>query len=213
MPRPNVPDRLITEVESLHEDRQGYPPGSFQEALATVIDMATPELAEEMGLLVTKAYPDDSGKNIVRLHQQTLQQLDIQPGAPVGLTGAETTVATAQELKKADLDPASIRMDGFVRQNAGVEVEDCVRVQRAEALQHLNHITFELSETAAEQLGTEATGLVHDQIEDRYVSTGDTVPVVADPERGGPALPLTVIDTDPQSPGIIHSGTTVNLTN
>ena len=41
MPRPNVPERLIEEVESLHEARREYPANSFQEALATVIDMAT----------------------------------------------------------------------------------------------------------------------------------------------------------------------------
>lgn len=211
MPRPNVPDRLIEEVESLHEDRREYDAGSFQEALATVIDMATPELVDEMGLLVAKAYPDDSGLNVARLHRNALQQLDVRPGRPVEVRGAQTTMATAREMKKTDLDPATVRLDGFVRENAGVDVGECVRVQRAEGVSPAEQITFELPETGREELATGAEGLVRRQVLDRYVSGGDVVPVVADPERGGPAIPLTVLETLPEAPLVVRDSTDVTL--
>jgi len=83
MPRPNVPDRLTEEVESSHENRRGYGAGSFQEALATVIEMSTTTVVGEMGLIVAKAYPDDSGMNIARLHPDAFQQLNIQSGRPI----------------------------------------------------------------------------------------------------------------------------------
>lgn len=212
MPRPNVPDRLIDEVEALHEERQGYEAGSFQEALATAIDMATPELVEEVGLLVAKAYPDDSGLNVARLHRNTLQQLDIRPGRPVEIIGDRTTIATAKEMKKTDLDPATVRIDGFVRENAGVDVGECLRVQRAVGVSTAETITFELPETGLEELGTGASGVVQRQIVDRFVSIGDVVPVVADPGSGGRALPLTVVETDPGAPVLVGDSTEVDLT-
>lgn len=211
MPRPNVPDRLIEEAESLHEERQGYEAGSFQEALATVIDMATPELVEEVGLLVAKAYPDDSGLNVARLHRNTLQQLDVRPGRPVEITGERTTIATAKEMKKTDLDPATVRIDGFVRENAGVGVGECLRVQRAVGVSAAETITFELPETGLEELGTGASGVVQRQVVDRFVSIGDVVPVVADPGSGGRAIPLTVVETDPGAPVLVGDSTVVNL--
>lgn len=212
MPRPNVPDRLIEEVESLHEDRQEYEAGSFQEALATVIDMGTPELVEEMGLLVAKAYSDDSGLNVARLHRNTLQQLDLRPGRPIEITGEKTTIATAKEMKKTDLDPATVRIDGYIRQNAGVDEGECVRVQRAVNVSSAGTVTFELPETGLEEVGTETSGLVHRQVVDRFISIGDVVPVVADPESGGPAIPLTVIETEPEAPVLIKDSSEVTLT-
>jgi transitional endoplasmic reticulum ATPase len=211
MPRPNVPDQLIEEVEALHERRQGYRAGSFQEALATVIDMATPGLVEEVGLIVTKAYPDDSGLNVARLHPETLQRLNLEPGRPIRITGERTTVATAEESKKTDLDQATVRLDGFVRQNAGTEVDQCVRIERAEAVSPARRVSFELPETGVEELGTEASGLIRRQVADRFVSAGDVVPVVADSGSGGPAIPLTVVETEPDGPVVVQESTEIGL--
>lgn len=40
MARPNIPDELIDELESLHEQQRGYEANTVQEAIATVTDMA-----------------------------------------------------------------------------------------------------------------------------------------------------------------------------
>lgn len=211
MPRPNVPDRLIEQVESLHEDRQGYRAGSFQEALATTIDLATPELVEAVPLFVAKAYPADSGLNVARLHRNTLQQLDVAPGRFVEIQGERTTVVTAKELKRTDLDPATVRLDGFGRENAAVDVGECVRVERAEGVSYADLVMFELSDRGIEELGTGASGVVGRQVTDRVVSTGDVVPVVADPNGGGRAIPLSVLETEPGAPVVIDEATEVVL--
>lgn len=212
MPRPNVPDRLIEEVEALHENRRGYRAGSFQEALASVIDMATPEIVEEVGLIVANAYPDDSGLNVARLHPNTLQQLNLKPGNPVEITGEQTTVATAKELKPTDLNQTSLRIDGFVRQNAAIDVGECARVQHAEKVSFAEQVTLELPEAGVEELGTEASGLVRRRVVDRFVSVNDVVPVVADPETGGPAIPLAVIKTKPDASVVVQDSTEIILT-
>ncbi len=222
MPRPNVPDRLIEEVESLHENRQSYEAGSFQEALATVIEMATPKLVEEVGLLVGKSYPDDSGRNIVRLHRDTFQQLDVPPGRPVEITGKQTTIATAEEMKKADPNPATIRMDGFVRENVGVDVDESARVQRASGIPDAdtvtfertasNAVTFDLPDTGLEDLGTDATEVIHRQVRNRYLSRRDIVPIMPDDESANRAVVLTVTETNPEAHVYINDSTEIALT-
>lgn len=47
MARPQVPDRLKEEVESVHEQYREYPAGVFQEALRTVTDLAKTSLESE----------------------------------------------------------------------------------------------------------------------------------------------------------------------
>lgn len=215
MPRPNVPDRLIEEVESLHEERREYEAGSFQEALATVTEMATPKLVEETALLVGQGYPEDKGQNTVRLHQDTFQQLDVPPGMPIEITGEQTTVASTKPMKKADRNPETIRMNGFVRENAGVDKGECVRVQRfvggpdADAVTFKrttpDEVTVELPETDIDDLGAEAREVIHRQVQDRLLTFGDVVPVR--PDDGGKAVLLTVADTTPEAPIYVTDST------
>ncbi|WP_227380495.1 hypothetical protein [Haladaptatus halobius] len=181
--------------------------------------MATPTISGEVALLVGQGYPDDKGQNIVRLHRETFQQLDVPPGMPVEITGEQTTVATTKPMKKADRNPATIRMNGFIRENAGVDKGECVSVQRFVGGPDADTITFNrttpdevtvtLPETNLEDLGVEARKVIHRQVQNRLLTLGDVVPV--QPDDGGKAVLLTVSDTQPEAPVYITDSTEIIL--
>lgn len=183
--------------------------------------MATPKLVEEVGLLVSNAYPDDSGQNIVRLPRDTFQQLDVRPGHLIKITGEKTTIATAKAIKKADPNPTTIRIDGFARENAGADVGECVRVQRAVEVRDAETVTFELTEpdtvefeppeTDLEDLGINANGVVHEQVVDRVLSIEDVVPIMPDNDSSRRAVVLTTTETEPEAPVYIRESTDVVL--
>lgn len=201
MARPNVADQLVDEVESLHLNRRGYPASSFQEALATVIEMAQPEELEEKGLTVETAYPNDSGRNLARMHPDTLEQLSIEPGAAVEITGDPTTVATAREMEGGAAHRGAVRIDGFTRENAGVEVGENVVIRPIE-VEPAARVVLDCTDEDVERLGDEPLDHVRGSVRGRVVSTGDTLPI-AEPEgtpsdTPGRAVPLTVANIDPE---------------
>lgn len=217
MGRPHVADQLIEEVESLHLNKRGYPASSFQEALATVIEMSQPAKLEEKRLVVSSAYPNDSGKGIARLHPDTLEQLSIMSGEIVQIQGEATTVAAVKEMDGPDASRGTIRIDGFTRENADVEVDGFVVVHPIQA-KDATSVEFELPETAHSQLDIGVTDWVPDQqaMLDRSMTSGDTVPVPArsdDPFNipPGKAVPLRVVKTEPDGAVTIAERTEIRV--
>lgn len=204
MARPTVADQLIEEVESLHVNKRGYPASSFQEALATVIEMAHPETLEEKRLSVSTAYPNDSGRNIARLHPETMKQLSLESGDIIQVQGEAATVATVREVDGPDASRGAIRIDGFTRGNAEVDPGEQVVVRRIEA-EPASRIQLQPDEGVTPQSDDDAAEYkihVAETLRDRVTTVGDSVPVPATetdpfPEPPGKAILFVVTDVQP----------------
>ncbi len=89
-------------------------------------------MTDEVILRVAEARSRDVGRGIVRIPTKYMRILGVEPGDYVEITG-NRKVAYAQvwPAYPEDEDKDIIRMDGILRQNAGVGIGDKVRVRRA----------------------------------------------------------------------------------
>src|ERR1043166_1841226 len=83
---------------------------------------------------VAGAPQQDVGKGIVRLNTRTIRALGLEKGNIVEIRGKRTTAAiTVPTQVQAPEDGAElIRMDGLIRNNAGVGIGDFVEIAKAE---------------------------------------------------------------------------------
>lgn len=217
MARPHVADQLVEDVETLHLNKRGYPASSFQEALATVIEMSQPAKLEEKQLVVLNAYPNDSGRNVARLHPETLDQLSLNAGDIVQIRGDSTTVATVWEMDGPDAGRGAVRIDGFTRENADVDVEDLVDVRPIQA-EKAKRVKFSSPETYEDQAGFDRSEWTfpRESILNQAVQLDDIVPVPASTEDPfeqppGKAVPLEVIKTEPEGVVLIGEETELHV--
>ena len=91
-----------------------------------------PEKVDEVKLRVAEALKRDVGRGIVRFDRKYQKQLDVEPGDIVELVGEKTTAAIVANPHPDDRGLDIIRMDGYIRRNAGVSIGDYVTVRRAE---------------------------------------------------------------------------------
>ncbi|WP_297536497.1 AAA family ATPase, partial [Thermococcus sp.] len=90
------------------------------------------EKYEEIRLRVAEALKRDVGRGIVRFDRKYQKQLGVEPGDIVELVGERTTAAIVANPHPDDRGLDIIRMDGYLRRNAGVSIGDYVTVRRAE---------------------------------------------------------------------------------
>ncbi|WP_227380369.1 hypothetical protein [Haladaptatus halobius] len=190
-------------------------------------------------LEVVKGYPSDEARGVVRLHQNTLDRLEIDPEDTVLIHGRRPTPAHAHRLDFVDPE-GTARMDAFTRQNAAVTLGESISVQRAdlppaqtvvlsplaEQAQDLdigsestnrtiifeipNRFTPPIEEEASLESKSEVLDVVRQRIAGRPVAPGDIVPARLD-RMGLTTLLLTIEKTDRDGPVRITSETNVNI--
>ena len=89
-----------------------------------------PELGE-VELRVAEALQQDVGKGIIRMDNELLRELDIEPGDIVEIIGKRTTGAIVGHAYPADIGLEIVRMDGLTRSNAGTSIGETVTVRHA----------------------------------------------------------------------------------
>jgi len=87
--------------------------------------------APETLLQVAEAKPRDVGRSIVRIPVRIMKKLGIEPGDYVEIMGKKNTYAHVWPVYPEDEDKDIVRMDGIIRQNAGVGIGDTVKVRKA----------------------------------------------------------------------------------
>jgi Cell division protein 48 (CDC48), N-terminal domain. len=86
----------------------------------------------EVSLRVAEARTRDVGRLIVRIPQRYMRVLGIEPGEYVEVVGnRRSAYAQVWPAYTDDEDKDYIRMDGVLRQNAGVSIGDVVKGRRA----------------------------------------------------------------------------------
>jgi transitional endoplasmic reticulum ATPase len=172
---------------------------------------------DEKQLTVAKAYPNDSGRGIARLDPNILMILQLLPGDVVEIEGKKSTSAKVWRADKGDWEENVIRIDGFIRQNAGVSIGDTVKIRKAN-VRTAERLVLAPSEGASIQFSNDACEMIKRQIMKRSVSKGDIIPVmstVAHPFLGrvvtGQAIPLVAIEAEPEGIILITEKTDIKL--
>ncbi|MEM0484204.1 MAG: CDC48 family AAA ATPase [Pyrobaculum sp.] len=88
-------------------------------------------MSTEVILKVAEARSRDVGRSIVRLPVRIMKKLGIEPGDYVEIIGRKSAYAQVWPAYPEDEDKEVIRMDGIIRQNAGVGIGDTVKVRKA----------------------------------------------------------------------------------
>ena len=88
--------------------------------------------SREMSLRVADARQRDVGHGKVRIDNDTMQKLGITAGDFVEIHGKKMTVAVAWPAYAEDQGQEIIRMDGLIRRNAGVALNEYVSARKAD---------------------------------------------------------------------------------
>jgi len=169
---------------------------------------------EELTLKVNQAYPSDSGRGIARLDPDAMLRLRISPGDIIEIEGKRKTVAKVWRAPKRDWGKNIIRIDRFIRENAGVGVGDLVKVRRADYQPARMVILAPLRKMDFRVYGLDVGEYLKHQLLKRPLIEGDLVPLVSAPAFGfrfpqNQALVFVAVKTEPKCPVIIDETTRV----
>src|SRR3989442_14776017 len=89
-------------------------------------------VAKEVQARVADAKQRAVGHGKVRMDNETMQKLNITAGDFIEIHGKRTTVAIAWPAYAEDQAQEIVRMDGLLRRNAGVELNEYVTIRKAE---------------------------------------------------------------------------------
>jgi transitional endoplasmic reticulum ATPase len=168
-------------------------------------------------LTVAKAYPNDSGRGIARLDPHTLMLLQLIPGDIIEIEGKKITAAKVWRADRNDWEENIIRIDGFIRQNAGVSIGDTIKIRKAN-VQPAEKVVLAPSEGTPIKFGGEAEDIIKRQIMKRPINKGDIIPVMSTmshPFLGrfvtGQEIPLIAIEAQPEGIILITDKTDIQL--
>lgn len=180
------------------------------------MDIGHRESMREILLTVEKPYPNDSGRGIARLDPDTLLHLKLSPGDIIEVNGFTSTLAKTWRADREDWNTDTIRIDGFIRNNAGVRVGQRVKISKAE-VEKADTLTLAPPPEANVQFGKDAAGMVKRQLLKRPISEWDIVPVMSSTNHPfmrspGQAIPLVATQIDPGDSAVVTEDTDVLLT-
>jgi len=165
-------------------------------------------------LKVAKAYPNDSARGIARLDPNALLTLRLSPGDIIEIEGKRVTAAKVWRADRQDWSQDYIRIDGFIRQNAGVGIGDRVKVRKAK-FSDAQRIVLAPPSGSHMQYGDEAADTIRRQTLKRPVVSGDILPIMSSgthPFAGRmEAVPLVVTETHPGDVVVICEHTEIHL--
>jgi len=155
---------------------------------------------KDIHLKVAKAYPNDSARGIARLDPNALLTLRLSPGDIIEIEGKRMTAAKVWRADRQDWSQDYIRIDGFIRQNAGVGIGDRVKIRKAR-FADAQKIILAPPSGSNMHYGDDAADMIRRQTLKRPVVAGDILPIMssgAHPFMGRmEAVPLVVTETHP----------------
>jgi transitional endoplasmic reticulum ATPase len=165
-------------------------------------------------LKVAKAYPNDSARGIARLDPNALLTLRLSPGDIIEIEGKRLTAAKVWRADRQDWSQDYIRIDGFIRQNAGVGIGDRVKIRKARYAD-AQRIVLAPPSGSHMHYGDEAADMIRRQTLKRPVVEGDILPIMSSgthPFVGRmEAVPLVVTETNPNGVVVICERTEIIL--
>jgi transitional endoplasmic reticulum ATPase len=134
-------------------------------------------LAGQAGLqlAVEEAHRKDVGRFKARLSSSVLEKLGVQTGDIIEIRGKRLTAAIAWPARPEEDEPGVIRMDGYLRRNAGVSLGDKVTVKKVSEKPALSVMLTPLSKRLSIDPSFEA--FVKNRLINYPILQGDTISV------------------------------------
>ena len=146
----------------------------------------------EVQLKVLDSRQRDVSRGIARIDQITMQKLGVSSGDVIEFSGKKKTSAIAWPAYSEDQDPNVMRIDGVLRKNAGVSINDYVVVRKAEVKNALSIVLA--PEDIRLNVDEDFTNFVKNRLMDRTFVEGDKTPVM----MLGHSVQFTVSKVQPQ---------------
>jgi transitional endoplasmic reticulum ATPase len=162
-------------------------------------------LANEVQLRVADAKQRDVGHGKVRIDSETMERLEITAGDFVEIRSKKSTVAIAWPAYSEDQGKGLIRMDGILRRNAGVALNEYITVRKA-TVKPAQSITFAPTDVRL-NVDEEFVKFVKRRFMDMPFVEGDMALL----SIFGSAVPLTVVRTRPHGPVRVSEATGVQV--
>src|SRR5712692_9473913 len=163
-------------------------------------------MAREIQLKVADAKQRDIGHGKARIDNETMQKLAITVGDIIEVRGKRTTVAIAWPAYAEDQGQEIILIDGLLRKNAGVALNEFVSIKKAE-VKDSQRIVFAPSDVRL-SVDDEFLGFVKRRFMDIPFVEGDMTLL----NIFGSAVPLMATRVRPHGPVKIAESTIVQVT-
>jgi transitional endoplasmic reticulum ATPase len=124
-------------------------------------------------LRVAEAISIDVGRGIARMDPEVAEKLKISAGDAIEIFGKRRTFALCWTAHPRDAGRSLIRIDGYIRENAGISIDDKVRVKKISA-KYAQTVTLAHTEPLRIVGGEE---YVKNILTGRIVAKGDMVPI------------------------------------
>ncbi|MBE8539142.1 CDC48 family AAA ATPase [Geoglobus acetivorans] len=160
-------------------------------------------MSEEVYLRVAEAYHRDVGRGIARIDPEVMSDLKLQSGDIIEIVGKSRVPAIVWPGYPEDRGKKIIRIDGNIRSNAGVGIDDKVKIRKVDA-KPAEKITLAPTEPVR-LMGGEA--YLKRLLEGRPVIKGQRIRV----EVFGHVLTFVITVTKPSGVVIVGRGTQVEL--
>ncbi len=151
-------------------------------------------------LRVADALQRDVGRGIARIDPKVVKELGLTSGDIVQITGKRKTNALSWPAYEEDYGKGTVRIDGYLRNNAGVSIDDKVTIRKIEA-KIAERLTLAPTEPLRIVGGEEYLSQL---LEGRVMSRGDYVPI----NIMGRKVDLVVTNTVPSAEAVIITETT-----
>jgi transitional endoplasmic reticulum ATPase len=151
-------------------------------------------------LRVADALQRDVGRGIARIDPKVVQELGLTSGDVVQITGKRKTNALCWPAHEQDYGKGTVRIDGYLRNNAGVSIDDKVTIRKIDA-KIAERLTLAPTEPLRIVGGEEYLSQL---LEGRVLSRGDYVPI----NIMGRTVNLVVTNTTPTAEAVIVTETT-----
>jgi transitional endoplasmic reticulum ATPase len=150
---------------------------------------------KNLTLRVADAYQRDVGRGIARVDPKVVDELGLTSGDVIQIIGKKKTTALSWPGYESDSGKGTIRIDGYLRNNAGVSIDDKVTIRKIEA-KIAQRVTLAPTEPLRIVGGEEYLSQI---LEGRVLARGDYVPISV----MGRKIDLVVTSTTPTAEAVI----------
>ncbi|MFH1337598.1 MAG: CDC48 family AAA ATPase [Nanoarchaeota archaeon] len=157
---------------------------------------------KEATLIVGEARHRDAGRSIARINAKDMERLDLVSGDVVEIHGKEITAAIVWPAYPEDPE-GTIRIDGNIRGNAGLGIDEKVKIRKIEA-KEAKEVTVAPTQVIRIVKGSEYLGSV---LEGQPVAKGQNIRI----DMLGNPLTFTVTDSKPAGIVIVTKTTKIVL--
>ena len=160
-------------------------------------------MGKELTLRVAESHHRDVGRDIARIEREKMEELGLVSGDYIEINGKDTTYAIVWPAYPEDRGKELLRIDGNIRNNARVSLDDKVMIKTAEA-KEAKRVT--LAPTQAVRMVGGAQ-YIHRLLEGRPIKKGQQIRI----ETVSNPLNFVVVTTTPTGPVFVGKSTTIHL--